>query len=38
MFGKMINSIKLVDARVLVFVLLLALFVMGAGAPGCHGC
>jgi hypothetical protein len=38
MIAKMMNSVKLVNVRVVVFVLLLALFVLGAGAPGCPGC
>lgn len=35
MFEKLFKS---VEARVVMFVLLLALYVIGAGAPGCPGC
>jgi hypothetical protein len=38
MFAKISNSIKFVDTRVVIFVLLLTLFVLGAGAPGAPGC
>jgi hypothetical protein len=38
MFAKMINTVKTVDARVVVFLLTLALFIIGAGAPGGPGC
>jgi hypothetical protein len=37
MFAKMMNTMKSVDTRVVVFLLLLALFILGAGAPGCPG-
>jgi len=37
MLVKMMGFVKSVDVRVLVFVLLLVLFVLGAGAPGAHG-
>jgi hypothetical protein len=42
MFSNLISTVKTtvarpVDTRVIVFVLMLALFVLGAGAPGASG-
>ena len=37
MFNKLSVAFRTIDVRMLIFVLLLVLFVVGAGAPGATG-
>jgi hypothetical protein len=37
MFTKLFSSIKSVDVRVVLFLITLVLFILGAGAPGAVG-
>jgi hypothetical protein len=37
MFTKILSSVKSLDVRVVLFLLVLVLFVLGAGAPGAVG-
>jgi hypothetical protein len=37
MFTKLMSSVKSIDVRVVLFLLTLVLFILGAGAPGAVG-
>ena len=37
MFTKLMSSVKSLDIRLVLFLLMLVLFVLGAGAPGAAG-